>query len=479
MNKIQPTQSSSIWLWSSLDTAIATAATLLCLMAVYAGPQEISFSTVLSERLSIKNFLLLTLFLVFWTGIHQLSGLYRNVLQMSWRSLVLRAAISTSLGSIFFLLFPLFSHQREMPLFTPVLIFSVSAFFASFTVRSALWQLLPRLAAQLQGRALRILIIGSGPIAGRLFQSLAEGPKTSVAGFVDSPGAHTMPEGVRPVHLGGFEQLERVLMSTAVDEVLIALPLRSCYDQIQTSIKSCERAGVPVSYHFHPFSHTLGFSQVRQGDLEQYVSWRPSRIEQSSAAKRIVDVIGAVFALLLFSPLLLATALAIKLTSRGPVLFTQERYGLNKQRFRMFKFRTMVPDAEARQAALESQNEAQGPVFKIKNDPRVTPIGRFLRRTSLDELPQFLNVLKGDMSLVGPRPLPLRDVARFSDTWLMRRFSVKPGLTCLWQVQGRSGTTFDQWIAYDLEYIANWSPLLDCKILLMTIPAVLRGSGAM
>lgn len=479
MNKSQRTQSSSVWLWSSLDTAIATAATVLCLMAVYAGPQATSFSTVLSERLSVKNFLLLTLFLVFWTGIHQLSGLYRNVRHMSWRSLVLRAAVSCSMGSVFFLLFPLFSHQREMPLFTPVLIFSISAFFGSLVFRSAIWQLLPKIAATQQGRALRILIIGSGPIASRLFQSLSDGPRTSVVGFVDSTGMHTTSESIQSLHLGGLEQLERVLMATAVDEVLIALPLRSCYDQIQTSIRSCERAGVPVSYHFHPFSHTLGFSQVRQGDLEQYVSWRPSRIEQSSAAKRIIDIFGALLAMLLFSPLLLATAIAIKLSSRGPILFSQERYGLNKQRFRMFKFRTMVPDAEARQAALESRNEAQGPVFKIKNDPRVTPIGRFLRRASLDELPQFINVLKGDMSLVGPRPLPLRDVARFNDTWLMRRFSVKPGLTCLWQVQGRSGTTFDQWIAYDLEYIDNWSPLLDCKILLLTIPAVLRGSGAM
>jgi lipopolysaccharide/colanic/teichoic acid biosynthesis glycosyltransferase len=138
----------------------------------------------------------------------------------------------------------------------------------------------------------------------------------------------------------------------------------------------------------------------------------------------------------------------------------------------------MVPDAEAQQVTLESQNEAQGPVFKIKNDPRVTSLGRFLRKTSLDELPQLVNVLKGEMSLVGPRPLPLRDIARFNDSWLMRRFSVKPGLTCLWQVRGRSNANFAQWIAYDLEYIDNWSPLLDLKILMMTIPAVVRGSGA-
>ncbi len=471
--------SSSVWLWSSLDSTIAAAATLLCLLVVYVGPHAASFSTVLSERLSVKNFLLLTLFLVIWTGIHQLSGLYRNPLKRSWGSLAFRAASASACGSVFFLLFPLFSHEHDMPLLTPVLIFFSAACTSSLLARSALWPLFSSYAAAQQRRPLRTLIIGSGPIAGQLFQSLHAQLRQSVVGFVDSPGSHTVPETGGGRLLGSFDQLERVLMSTAVDEVLVALPLRSCYDQIQMSIRVCERAGVPVSYHFQPFSHSLGFARIQERSLQHYISWRPSRVEQSSFAKRTVDTIVASAALLCLAPLFAAIAVAIKLTSPGPVFFSQERYGLNKQRFRMLKFRTMVPDAEARQKALESQNEAQGPVFKMKNDPRVTPIGRFLRKTSLDELPQFVNVIRGDMSLVGPRPLPLRDVARFNDAWLMRRFSVKPGLTCLWQVQGRSGTTFDQWIAYDLEYIDTWSPMLDAKILLLTIPAVLRGSGAM
>ena len=158
--------------------------------------------------------------------------------------------------------------------------------------------------------------------------------------------------------------------------------------------------------------------------------------------KRCIDIVGAIVGLVLFGPLMLAIAAAIKLTSPGPALFSQERYGLHKRRFRMYKFRTMVLDAEKQQADLESCNEAQGPVFKIRNDPRITSIGRLLRKTSLDELPQFFNVLRGEMSLVGPRPLPKRDVSRFDDASLMRRFSVKPGLTCLWQVNGRSNTAF-------------------------------------
>ncbi len=181
---------------------------------------------------------------------------------------------------------------------------------------------------------------------------------------------------------------------------------------------------------------------------------------------------------MLFSPVMLAAALAVRFTSAGPVFFVQQRYGRHRQRFRMFKFRSMVVDAEKRQTALEGKNEAQGPVFKLKSDPRVTKVGAFLRKTSIDELPQLFNVLTGQMSLVGPRPLPLRDVSRFEEAWLLRRFSVRPGLTCLWQVNGRSNTSFDDWIRQDLTYIDQWSISLDLKILFMTIPAVLRGSGA-
>jgi lipopolysaccharide/colanic/teichoic acid biosynthesis glycosyltransferase len=168
----------------------------------------------------------------------------------------------------------------------------------------------------------------------------------------------------------------------------------------------------------------------------------------------------------------------IKFTSPGPVFFSQRRVGLNKRRFNLYKFRTMVVDAEKQMREIEHLNEASGPVFKIKNDPRITPLGRFLRKTSLDELPQLFNVLAGHMSLVGPRPLPVRDYEGFNEDWQRRRFSVKPGITCLWQVQGRSSISFEKWMELDLQYIDKWSLWLDFQILLQTIPAVLRGSGA-
>jgi lipopolysaccharide/colanic/teichoic acid biosynthesis glycosyltransferase len=174
----------------------------------------------------------------------------------------------------------------------------------------------------------------------------------------------------------------------------------------------------------------------------------------------------------------LVAAIAIKLISPGPVFFLQERMGLNKRRFKILKFRTMVLNAEKLLPDLEKHNEVSGPVFKIRNDPRITPVGRLLRRSSIDELPQLFNVLTGDMSLVGPRPLPIRDYEGFNEDWQRRRFSVKPGITCLWQVNGRSGISFDQWMMLDLQYMDEWSLWLDLKILAKTVPAVVRGSGA-
>jgi lipopolysaccharide/colanic/teichoic acid biosynthesis glycosyltransferase len=171
-------------------------------------------------------------------------------------------------------------------------------------------------------------------------------------------------------------------------------------------------------------------------------------------------------------------AALVKTTSPGPVFFRQIRMGLNKRQFTIYKFRTMVSDAEQLQDRLLSMNEMTGPVFKINQDPRVTPLGRVLRKTSIDELPQLFNVLKGNMSLVGPRAMSLRDYKLFDQDWQRRRFSVKPGITCLWQIQGRNSVPFEKWMELDMQYIDKWSLWLDFKILVQTVPAVLRGTGA-
>jgi lipopolysaccharide/colanic/teichoic acid biosynthesis glycosyltransferase len=193
-----------------------------------------------------------------------------------------------------------------------------------------------------------------------------------------------------------------------------------------------------------------------------------------------LDFVGSFILLTFFTIFIFpVVAIAIKFSSRGPLFFKQQRSGQNGRPFTLYKFRTMVTNAEQYKHELEAMNEMSGPVFKLTNDPRVTPVGRFLRKYSLDELPQLWNVLRGDMSLVGPRPLPVDEVRRFSDLAHRRRLSVKPGLTCLWQIGGRNQIfDFKEWVRLDLEYIDNWSLWLDVKILLLTIPAVLRGTGA-
>jgi exopolysaccharide biosynthesis polyprenyl glycosylphosphotransferase len=198
----------------------------------------------------------------------------------------------------------------------------------------------------------------------------------------------------------------------------------------------------------------------------------------AESLKRALDIFVAASGLVLLAPIFFLIALAVKITSPGPVFFVQERYGFRRRRFQMWKFRSMVSNAPDLMAQLETQNEASGPIFKIKNDPRITPLGRFLRRTSLDELPQLWNVFLGDMSLVGPRPMSTRDVSRFEHAQLMRRFSVRPGITGMWQVVGRGSLSFEQWISLDFSYIDQWSFALDLKILARTVPAVLKRSGA-
>jgi exopolysaccharide biosynthesis polyprenyl glycosylphosphotransferase len=198
-----------------------------------------------------------------------------------------------------------------------------------------------------------------------------------------------------------------------------------------------------------------------------------------SVIKQLLDRVGAVVLLLICSPFFLLIGVLIKKGSRGPVLFRQQRSGLNGAPFTIYKFRTMVTNADQFQHELAAMNEMTGPVFKVTNDPRVTSIGKFLRKYSLDELPQLLNVLRGEMSLVGPRPLPVDEVKRFNDLAHRRRLSVKPGITCLWQVSGRNNVSdFRDWVRLDLEYIDNWSLWLDIKILWWTVPVVLTGVGA-
>jgi exopolysaccharide biosynthesis polyprenyl glycosylphosphotransferase len=437
------------------------------------------FGPFLAIRVTLKNLFLTALFLLSWTIAFRAFGLSRpSPATLSlWRELI-QVTKACAVASIFALLFPLTTHSGAFTHRT-VLYFLPSAILACFCGRLVARAFAGRLARFLGGRR-SLIIVGSGPRALAMYERLQEPShgSTRVLGFVDSPNGHHVSAVIRGQMLGGLDDLEAILMKQPVDEVLIALPAKSSYEKIQTAIHTCERAGVEAKYRSDIFQLSLARPHFQADTTTPLVRLKIVQDGYQLLVKRCIDIVGAIVGLALFGPLMLAIAVTIKLTSPGPVLFTQERYGLRKRRFLMYKFRTMGLDAESLQAGLEGQNEAAGPVFKIRNDPRVTPVGRILRKTSLDELPQFFNVLHGEMSLVGPRPLPKRDVSKFADASLMRRFSVLPGLTCLWQANGRSNTTFSSWIAQDLLYIDSWSLSLDFKILVRTIPVVLRGTGA-
>ena len=275
------------------------------------------------------------------------------------------------------------------------------------------------------------------------------------------------------------EKLVELLHEHSVNGVILSAK-HTMFGQVERVIQACELEGVEV-WLLADFFKT----QISQTALDDFEG-RPMLVFRStpeaswqSLAKQAMDTLGALLLLLLFSLPMLCTALLIKLTSRGPILFRQQRAGLNGKPFVMLKFRSMMTDAEQRRHELEVLNEMTGPVFKLSNDPRVTPSGRFMRKYRIDEFPQVINVIRGEMSLVGPRPLPLDEVRRFDDLAHRRRLSVKPGLTCLWQVSGRNDVRdFSDWVRLDLEYIDNWSLWLDLKILCRTIPVVLLGTGA-
>ena len=285
--------------------------------------------------------------------------------------------------------------------------------------------------------------------------------------------------GELDLNLQPVQRLIELLHEHSVNGVIISAK-RANFDQVEAAIRACEVEGVDAWLVADFFK-----TQICRTSFDEFLD-RPVLVFSSTpeaswqgVLKQLLDFVGALVMLVLLAPLLLLVAVLIKITSPGPVLFRQLRSGLNGHPFTIFKFRTMVTNAEQLKHELAAMNEMSGPVFKVTNDPRITPLGKFLRKYSIDELPQLFNVLWGEMSLVGPRPLPVDEVRRFNDLAHRRRLSVKPGLTCLWQISGRNQVKdFRDWVRLDLEYIDNWSIWLDLKILLRTVPVVLVGTGA-
>ncbi len=468
--------------WTPGGDALAVVAALtLVVFFVHAPPFPHGVGEFLAMRVTMRNTLAVAVVAAWATTVLGLVGAYDLARAPNAAELFANTLAGCAVAALpVILLVP--DRGRWFPL-APGLLFAAGTAAGVLTCRAAAYA-----ARRVRRPEVRVVIAGTGPRAQSLWTRLqsdrtvayqllavADTPEALLARR-DLPGVFAdAPGGVAGV---AVSRLDEYLMHTVVDEVFVALPHRSRFGEVHDVLRSCERAGVHAHYLTDAVASTI--ARPRPSNSGGYPTVSLHVVPDGSAlvVKRAIDIAGATVGLVLLAPVLLAVAVAVRCTSRGPVFFTQERYGYRKRRFRMMKFRTMVADAERHQAALEAQNEAAGPVFKIARDPRLTRVGAFLRRSSLDELPQLWNVLRGEMSLVGPRPLPTRDVSRFAEPWLMRRFSVRPGLTCLWQISGRSNVGFDEWVSLDLRYIDEWSIGLDLRILFQTLPAVLSGRGA-
>lgn len=325
----------------------------------------------------------------------------------------------------------------------------------------------------------RVVLVGAGEVAHSLLRTIYARPELGyqVIGFLDDDPQRSQTPIGRFNALGTTDLLETVIKSTHVDEVVITLPWNA-HHKITAMIDLCQRLSIPV--RIVPDLYQMTLSRVALENLNgiPLLSIRePTLKDWQILLKRVLDVVMSIGVLVLTSPVLLVTAIAIKLDSKGPVIFRQERVGKDSRTFNLFKFRSMFVGAEREVLNLQQQNEASGPLFKMRSDPRCTRVGRIIRRLSIDELPQFWNVLKGEMSVIGPRPALPSEVAQYQ-MWHLRRLEVAPGITGLWQVSGRSDLTFDEMVLLDVYYIENWSPALDLDILLRTLPTVIMGSGA-
>jgi exopolysaccharide biosynthesis polyprenyl glycosylphosphotransferase len=460
---------------SAMVMAFAVSAAVVSTQA-----SRISFTEFFSLRIKIQNFIIFLILMLIWHQIFKMFRMYASRrFDRRWdetRDIVK----ATTLGTALILAAGLTAHialvTREF-----LFVFWVAVTILTVASRLVLRTMLRQI--RLHGRNLRdILMVGSNARAVQFACKIRANQTLGyrIKGFVDQewPGMSDIEEsGFHRVC--DFDGLLSYLRTNVVDEVVVALPMRTMHSQASQVAAICEEQGIVIRFVSTLFDGKISRPRVEELEGDSLITHYTGTLEGwPVVVKRIVDIVFSAILLVLLSPVLLLTALLIKLTSPGPVMFVQKRLGLGKRHFGIYKFRTMVVDAEKRMKEIEHLNEVSGPVFKIKNDPRITPLGKFLRKTSIDELPQLLNVFKGDMSLVGPRPLPIRDYEGFSEDWQRRRFSVRPGITCLWQIGGRSGISFEKWMELDLQYIDKWSLMLDFQILLKTIPAVLRGSGA-
>jgi exopolysaccharide biosynthesis polyprenyl glycosylphosphotransferase len=438
------------------------------------NPLEVSYGRLLD----IHQYLwLLLLVIPVWSILLQVGGLYNSHrTETLWSEIKQVVRAVTLGGAALFAAVAITKSEHISRLF-------LLAFLAVDGIFLGLLKLLIRSIAhwiRLNGLNTRsVVIVGTGLDAqAQALQILRNGQwGMKLLGFVaDGEPPANSSEWENPV-LGSVRDIRRILCEYVVDEVFIAVSVDRL-PALEPVFLECEEIGVKTQLALNMFPHRLArmeLTKVGGGAMLTFTT--TPREDWALSVKRTMDVVGSLMFMVMFSWLYTIIAVLVKTTSKGPVFYTQDRVGLRGRKFKFYKFRSMCIDADAKKHELKQLNEMDGPVFKIKNDPRVTRVGRFIRKFSLDELPQMWNVFKGDMSLVGPRPPIPSEVEKY-ETWARRRLSIRPGLTCLWQVEGRNGITFQRWMELDLAYIDNWSLGLDLKILLKTVPAVLGGRGA-
>jgi exopolysaccharide biosynthesis polyprenyl glycosylphosphotransferase len=403
-------------------------------------------------------------------------GLYRSDQLNAWASAI--SEVPRGFVAVMLITWPLFGigvllgFERDVALtFLTVVAIAALGAVSRTVVRAGLHR-----APELRQRT---LILGSGVVAGQVIKKLSNNGQFGLepVGMVDDE-IHDVGTPDLP-WMGRFEDLDKIIATQQIDRVIIAFS-RASHEQLLESIRACRDAGVSIDVVPRLFEFLDGVSALDQvGGLPVLSIGAANLTSASMAAKRALDLLGSLCAIALLSPLMIAIAIAIKLESRGPVFFRQPRAGRRRSSFQLIKFRSMYVDAEHRKREFESLNEAgDGVMFKIRKDPRVTRVGRFIRRYSLDELPQLFNVLMGEMSLVGPRPLIFPETDALEENWHLRRLELRPGLTGPWQIYGRSQSPFQEMVRFDYQYVAGWSLARDIEILLATLPAVLSGRGA-
>jgi exopolysaccharide biosynthesis polyprenyl glycosylphosphotransferase len=409
--------------------------------------------------------------------VYRQQGIYRLRHQISWFDEFYAIVNGTATGIVIMIVFifiyrPTF-YSRVIFIYAGLL--SVGILGLSRLLKVILWQRMRRRGFDTR----QVLIVGAGEVARAVMRAMVANRDCgfNIIGFLDDHPAKGETDIGRFKALGSIDNLPNVLQEEKVDEVIMTLPWQY-HRKIMSIMAQCERLNIRVRIVPDLFQITLNRMHIEEIAGVPMIGIKEVGISGlSQLIKRTIDVAFSALALFFGAPLMALIALMIKMDSPGPAIFSQERVGKMGRLFWVYKFRSMVEDAEKQQEALQALNEADGPLFKIREDPRTTRLGRQLRRFSLDELPQFYNVLRGEMSLIGPRPAIPAEVELYQE-WQKRRLEVSPGMTGLWQVSGRSELTFDEMALLDIYYIENWSPALDVKILLQTIPRIIFGNGA-